>query len=212
MMKLWEIIESKLFGGPGSGNFGHKGRPGKRGGSIPGGKGGVAGGAKSEEKWYEKGDGVFVGWDPSTWKGRGARWSYSQEIRGMPTTITAKKVSDGFVVGETIQSGDRRSPEHQKWFAKEAEAKARIEETLSGKKFSLESPPTGWDGGPIATRYRPVGLGRFERSVVIRKSGNGFDVTMEERGSSGRLASRKSITASVAGSAFMFGDDFIAKD
>jgi len=34
-VKLWEIIETHLFGGPGSGNYGHKGRPGKRGGSVP---------------------------------------------------------------------------------------------------------------------------------------------------------------------------------
>jgi len=34
-VKLWEIIENKLFGGPGSGNWGHAGRPGKRGGSVP---------------------------------------------------------------------------------------------------------------------------------------------------------------------------------
>ena len=42
-MKTYEIIRRALIklGGPGSGNFGHAGRPGKRGGSAPGKGGGV---------------------------------------------------------------------------------------------------------------------------------------------------------------------------
>ena len=34
-MKCWQIRETTLLGGPGSGNYGHRGRPGKRGGSAP---------------------------------------------------------------------------------------------------------------------------------------------------------------------------------
>lgn len=34
-MKRWKIIEQILLGGPGSGHHGHKGVPGKRGGSAP---------------------------------------------------------------------------------------------------------------------------------------------------------------------------------
>lgn len=41
---LW----SKEFGGPGSGNFGHEGRPGERGGSMPGGGSGVAKAGRDE--------------------------------------------------------------------------------------------------------------------------------------------------------------------
>jgi hypothetical protein len=47
-------VEAALFeGGPGSGNFGHKGRPGHRGGSAPGDKatsGRLAGGGKEFKK------------------------------------------------------------------------------------------------------------------------------------------------------------------
>ena len=35
MVKIWEIMESIMFGGPGSGHHGHSGRKGKRGGSAP---------------------------------------------------------------------------------------------------------------------------------------------------------------------------------
>lgn len=38
-MKRYEI---RKLGGPGSGNYGHKGRPGQRGGSAPGGGKGIA--------------------------------------------------------------------------------------------------------------------------------------------------------------------------
>jgi len=35
VVKIWEIMESIMFGGPGSGHHGHSGRKGKRGGSAP---------------------------------------------------------------------------------------------------------------------------------------------------------------------------------
>jgi hypothetical protein len=45
MKEIAESIRSELFfeGGPGSGNWGHKGRPGKKGGSLDGGGGGGGG-------------------------------------------------------------------------------------------------------------------------------------------------------------------------
>ena len=51
--KLVELNAKEKDGGPGSGNFGHKGRPGKKGGSAKEGEGGGAAGGSSESAGSE---------------------------------------------------------------------------------------------------------------------------------------------------------------
>jgi len=63
-MKLKFRIEEK--GGPGSGHRGHSGRPGKRGGSMPGSSAGSSSGGKNMVTFPAKTGGVFGGYD--TWE------------------------------------------------------------------------------------------------------------------------------------------------
>jgi len=54
----WEL---EVKGGPGSGHWGHAGRPGKRGGSLPG-KGGSSGPASNDDSWGGEGGDLFGDW------------------------------------------------------------------------------------------------------------------------------------------------------
>lgn len=50
-----EIISDLLEGGPGSGHWGHKGRPGMRGGSLPSGTGSLSGGTGEKRSFVSIG-------------------------------------------------------------------------------------------------------------------------------------------------------------